>query len=95
MTAPPAWPEPRRYRNLKSSQVNWAYLARELYATCLQRRTTLQNAATEMGVHPSELSRLRQGRPLNADTLASLVVWLRPDDIPDWITGPSAPGGRP
>lgn len=71
--------------------VNWAHLASEFYAACLQRHMSARAAGHEMGVHPTQLCRLRRGTPLSAANIAALLAWLYPDDIPAWITTPDRP----
>lgn len=69
----------------KARDVDWVKLARDLYATCRERHTTLTAAGDAMGISTTELSKLRRGTPLSAAGLACLLAWLYPEDIPDWI----------
>lgn len=66
--------------------VNWAKLADSLEMACEIRGMSLRDVAREIGISSSTLTRLRQGKHLDSDGLASLVAWLYPSSIPLWIT---------
>lgn len=66
--------------------VNWAKLADSLEMACEIRSKSLRDVAREIGISQSGLTRLRQGKHLDGDGLASLVAWLYPSSIPLWIT---------
>jgi hypothetical protein len=66
-------------------RVNWAALADALDMACEIRDVSLRDVATEIGISPSGLTRLRQGLHLSADGVATLVAWLYPQRIPHWI----------
>jgi transcriptional regulator with XRE-family HTH domain len=66
--------------------VDWPKLARALTDECARRGLMLKDAAAQMGVSASGLSRLRSGRGLSGDGLAALVGWLDPDAVPQWVT---------
>jgi hypothetical protein len=72
--------------------VNWAKLAADLDTACRTRLLSRRNAAREIGMASSGLSKLDHGHRLSADTLAALVAWLYPDAVPDWITDHWPPG---
>lgn len=71
--------------------VNWAKLADSLEMACEIRSKSLRDVAREIGISSSGLTRLRQGKHLDGDALASLVAWLYPSSIPLWITPAAAP----
>lgn len=49
----------------------------EALATILDhRRMSARTAATEIGVSPSTLTRLKQGKRPDADALISILAWL-------------------
>lgn len=73
--------------------VNWAKLADSLEMACEIRSVSLRDVAREIGISSSGLTRLRQGKHLGGDALASLVAWLYPSSIPLWIT-PAATSQR-
>lgn len=81
----PAVVSRRRNANLRRFAVDWAVLARDLYAACRQRGLTVTAAGTEMGIDSTSLSALRSGRPMSADALACLLAWLYPASVPTWI----------
>jgi hypothetical protein len=66
-------------------RVDWDRLCAALEMACEIRACTLAEAAYAIGVSPSTLTRMRQGRTLSADALAGLVAWLYPQQIPRWI----------
>lgn len=66
--------------------VNWAKLADSLEMACEIRSMSLRDVAHQIGISSSGLTRLRQGKHLDGDALASLVAWLYPSSIPLWIT---------
>lgn len=71
--------------------VDWTKITEDMHMACLRRRVSLRDIASEIGVSPSGLTRLRQGQHLSADGLAALVAWLYPDAVPAWITtGPDS-----
>jgi len=65
--------------------VDWKLLADDLDMACRLRGCSLRRAALHVGLAPSGLTRLRQGKALSADSLAALVAWLY-SDVPPWIT---------
>ncbi len=66
--------------------VDWSKLADAVDMACEIRNVSLRDVAEQIGVSPSGLTRLRQGKHLSADGLAALVAWLYPQRIPHWIT---------
>lgn len=66
-------------------QVNWPKLRDALEIACEMRNMSLADVAEEIGVSPSGLSRMRQGRGLTADNLAALIAWLYPKRVPHWV----------
>jgi transcriptional regulator with XRE-family HTH domain len=66
-------------------QVDWNKIADAVEMACEIRDMTLRDVAEEIGISPSGLTRLRHGKHLSADGLASLVAWLYPQRIPMWI----------
>lgn len=66
-------------------EVDWDRIADALEMACEIRDVSLRDVAEEIGISPSGLSRLRQGKHLSADALASLVAWLYPQRVPLWI----------
>lgn len=80
------------YGRLRRATVDWKTLTRDLYAACRERKVSLRAAGVEMGIHPTELSKLQHGNPLSAAGLASLVAWLYPDAIPSWVITPEVAG---
>lgn len=54
-------------------------LAEAVRVITRHRNITMREAAAEMGVPPSGLTRLTQGRKPDADGLLSLLAWLRAD----------------
>jgi hypothetical protein len=68
-------------------RVDWHQLGIELESACVRRGVSLRKAATQMGVPVSGLTRLRQGaKRLSADSLARLMAWLYPRNVPWWVT---------
>lgn len=67
-------------------RVDWSYVADALDVVCQSRDVSLRDVATEIGISPSGLTRLRQGKHLSADALAALMAWMFPAAIPKWIT---------
>lgn len=65
--------------------VDWDRIADSLEMACQIRGVSLREAADTVGVSPSALTRLRQGKHLSADGLASLTAWLFPKDVPFWF----------
>ena len=65
--------------------IDWAKIREALELACEIRDMSLRDVATEIGISPSGLTRLRQGQHLEADALASLVAWLFPRSFPIWI----------
>lgn len=71
--------------------VDWAKIVEDMHMACLHRRVSLRDIASEIGISPSGLTRLRQGQHLSADGLAALAHWLYPDNVPNWFTtGPDS-----
>lgn len=71
--------------------VDWTEITEDMHMACLHRRVSLRDIASEIGISPSGLTRLRQGQHLSADALAALVHWLYPDNVPAWFTtGPNS-----
>lgn len=65
--------------------VDWPKLAEAIEMACDIRDMSLRDVAERIGISPSGLTRLRQGKHLEADDLAALVAWLYPQRIPHWI----------
>lgn len=65
--------------------VDWDRITDALEMACQIRGLTLRDAAEAIGVPPSSLTRLRQGKHLSADALAALAAWLFPKDVPFWF----------
>lgn len=65
--------------------VDWPKLAEALDMACEIRDASLRDVALELGISPSGLTRMRQGKHLSADAVAALVAWLYPQRIPTWI----------
>jgi len=65
--------------------VNWPRIRDSVELACEMRDVSLRDVAEEVGISPSGLTRLRQGKHLSADALAALVAWLYPARIPNWI----------
>jgi transcriptional regulator with XRE-family HTH domain len=74
-------------------QVDWARVADVLEMACELRDVSLRDVAEEIGISPSGLTRLRQGKHLSADGLASLAAWLFPKNIPTWVVPVDLAGG--
>jgi transcriptional regulator with XRE-family HTH domain len=77
--------------------VDWPKLCEALEMACEIRGMSLRDVATEIGISPSGLTRIRQGTHLSADGLAALVAWLFPSSVPLWIkpsAGPSQQEGE-
>ncbi len=66
-------------------RVDWNKIADALDMACEIRDVTLRDVAEVIGIAPSGLTRLRQGKHLSADGLAALVAWLFPRSIPSWV----------
>lgn len=66
-------------------EVDWRKLADAVDMACEIRDMSAADAAHQLGISPSALTRLRQGKHLSADNLAALVAWLYPQRIPHWI----------
>ena len=73
-------------------RVDWAKIVDAVEMACDIRDVSLRDVAEEIGIAPSGLTRLRQGKHLSANGLAALVAWLFPKNIPVWIT-PAVEGG--
>lgn len=69
-----------------SHRVDWHKIADAVEMACDIRDVSLRDVAEEIGISPSGLTRLRQGKHLSADGLASLVAWSFPTKVPVWIT---------
>lgn len=65
--------------------VDWPRLLAALDATCTLRHLSYRAVAEQIGISPSGLTRLRQGKRLEADALAALTAWLYPGQIPRWV----------
>lgn len=65
--------------------VDWPRLIESVEIACEIRGCSLRDVAKAIGVSSSGLTRMRQGKALAADALASLVAWLYPASIPTWI----------
>jgi hypothetical protein len=65
-------------------RVDWPALCAALDMACGIRDVTHTQAAHELGMAPSSLTRMRQGHALSADSLASLLCWLYPHRVPAW-----------
>ena len=91
------------------TRINLSRLADELDKTCRERGLSLRQVSYDLGLSPSTLTRIRQGRRPDADALAVLLAWLdlsprallAPDD-PARLMGPgpareerSRPARRP
>lgn len=68
-----------------TARVDWNKIADAVEMACEIRGMTLREVSDEIGISPSGLTRLRQGKHLSADGLAALVAWLFPKSIPVWI----------
>lgn len=66
-------------------EVDWVKILDALDMACEIRGMSLRDVATTIGIPPSGLTRLRQGKHLSADALAALVAWLFPHSTPLWI----------
>lgn len=76
---------------MTGATVNWNRLIADLNVALTARRITQFAAAKEMGVHTSQLTRLRQGRAfLSADNTVRLAAWLYPTSTPHWVRRGSA-----
>lgn len=71
--------------------VDWVKLVDGVEMACEIRDVSLQEVADAIGISASGLTRLRQGKHLEADGLAALVAWLYPQRIPHWIKESPAP----
>ncbi len=69
-----------------SHRVDWDKIADSLEMACEIHDMSLRDVAEHIGIAPSGLTRLRQGKHLSADGLAALVAWMYPKRIPPWIT---------
>lgn len=65
--------------------VDWQKIADALEMACEIRGMSLRDVAAETGLSSSTLTRLRQGKHLDGDGLASLTSWLFPKSIPIWV----------
>lgn len=65
--------------------VDWAKICDALEMSCEIRGVSFRDVAKETGLSPSTLTRLRQGKHLDGDGLASLTSWLFPKSIPIWV----------
>lgn len=65
--------------------VDWDRIADSVEMACQIRGVSLRDISEAVGISPSGLTRLRQGKHLSADGLAALVAWLFPRDVPFWI----------
>lgn len=68
-----------------SARIDWPRLIRTLDIAAEYHGLTDRAVAEQVGVSPSSLTRLRQGKALSADGLASLVAWLYPSSCPSWV----------
>lgn len=69
-----------------SHAVDWPKLVEHISVAQRHRGLTDRAMAETLGLPAySTLSRLRHGRQVSADTLATLVAWLYPNEIPAWI----------
>lgn len=71
--------------------VDWGKIADAVEMACEIRDVSAAEAAGQIGLSPSALTRLRQGKHLSADNLAALVAWLYPQRIPHWVKAGEAP----
>ncbi len=75
-------------RELENSRLNLALLSRAIDAACRDQDLSLRQLAGHLGIAPSTLTRIRQGKRPDAEALAVLVTWagvpigdlLAPDD---------------
>lgn len=68
-------------------RVDWQRLAVELDTARRRRLMSLRAVAREMSIPHSALHKLLHGGKLSADSVARLVVWLYPRNVPAWILG--------
>lgn len=77
---------PTRYRACMSHAVDWPKLVEHISVAQRHRGLSDRAMAETLGLPAySTLSRLRHGQQVSADTLATLVAWLYPNEIPAWI----------
>ena len=75
-------------RELQVSRLNLGVLSRAIDAARAEQDISLRQLATELGIAPSTLTRVRQGKRPDAEALAVLATWagvqvgdlLSPDD---------------
>jgi transcriptional regulator with XRE-family HTH domain len=75
-------------RELENSRLNLALLAKAIEAARLEQGLSLRQLAGHLGITPSTLTRIRQGKRPDAEALAVLITWtdlpigqlLAPDD---------------
>ena len=64
-------------RELTTTRLNLAPLADGIEATCREEGLSLRQAALRLGLTPSTLTRVRQGKRPDAEALAVLAAWTR------------------
>lgn len=66
--------------------VNWGRIAYAVEENRKRLGLSDRKLGKQLGIDYCALSRLRHGSALSADNLATLVAWLYPTQVPDWIT---------
>lgn len=67
--------------------VNWHRLATDLEMKRARHHLSVRAAAEQIGIPSSAVVKLRHGGKLSADSVARVVTWLYPHEVPTWITG--------
>lgn len=65
--------------------VNWLRLSLSVEESRKRLGLSDRQLGKQLGIDYCALSRLRHGAHLSADNLATLVAWLYPTQVPDWI----------
>lgn len=60
-------------------RINWKGLSEDLRAKRAEERIEQKDAARQMGIAASSLSRLERGKTCSADTYMSVCSWLEVD----------------
>lgn len=72
--------------------VDWAGLAADLEKARARQRLTLRKVADQIGMPHSAVAKLLHGGKLSADSVARVVTWLYPHEVPAWIVAePGSP----
>lgn len=65
--------------------IDWLRLARTVEIVRVHHGLSERALSDQLGMSPNTFARLRHGEHIEADAVATLVAWLNPIGVPDWI----------